>query len=591
MTSTTWTQNAGMDSGTGSDTVSTYAEAAQAAAEAAAASQASAAASVLGAAEQASASSGSASVAEAAANAAAASASSAETFANSASIATTQASIATTAAETATTQASIATTAAETTTTQAGIATTAAETATTQAGIATTAAANAALFDGPKFDSIEEMAAWDGFEDGDVAVINLTGERFPYDADSTATADGALVVNATGMGVGRLVSKATDFSLPQDILLDQRTFDDGTILSSQGVRVIARDAVQPLQNAGGQYLEFLPFNQGSNLVATGPGEVNTISDINAVASDGVTYAGEYIKTVFNLDGADAYQLLASMYIATPTINNPDGATWQDAPALFIQGQPKDPLDQSGSTSFGLFIFAGHNRIRDHLVVGNFDFSDDVLTANGGTGTDWTLTVRNEGVAQPNMFRVIEPTKSGTSDQADPGFPMLRMQPFDGQGAYFEVRTGGDIVMTQMGGGAWEDANKSRVTSYILGVDSNGFLTETQKVKVGVGNIDVALSSGATISPRGPIETILLNGTGDPSTYTLPSGFDGQELILKASQSSATLSHTVNGSFQFDPAQFPDFNTPSISMLNFESVHLIFRGNGTNRWVVVGRTKR
>ena len=70
MTSTTWVQNAGMDSGTDSDTVLTYAEAAQAAAEAAAASQAAAAASVLGAAEQASASSGFASVAEAAATSA-----------------------------------------------------------------------------------------------------------------------------------------------------------------------------------------------------------------------------------------------------------------------------------------------------------------------------------------------------------------------------------------------------------------------------------------------------------------------------------------------------------------------------------------
>lgn len=325
--------------------------------------------------------------------------------------------------------------------------------------------------------------------------------------------------------------------------------------------------------------------------AAGPGVVNVVNSIDAVAADGVTYAGEYNKTVWNLDGADAYQLLAAHYIATPVINNPDGATWQDACALFIQGQPKDPLDQSGSTSFGMFVNAGYNRIRDRLTVGNFDFSNDVLTANGATGTDWTLTVRNEGVAQPNMFRVIEPTKSGTTDQADPGFPMLRMQRFDGQGTYFDVRTGGDIVMTQMGEGAWQDANKSRVTSYILGVDSNGFLTETQKAKIGVGNIGVALSSGATIAPRGPVETILLNGTGNPSTYTLPNGFDGQELILKASQTSATLVHTVTGSFQFDPDQFPTSNTASISLLNFESVHLIFRGSGTNRWVVVGRTKR
>lgn len=446
----------------------------------------------------------------------------------------------------------------------------------------------------PDFPGIAAMGGASGFIDGQD--VFAAGKRFTYDADSITMADGEFVVDAVGMGAnpatrGRLVSKETDFAAPPDILLDRRTFEDGTILSSQGARVIARDTVQPLQNAGGQFLEFIPFNQGSNLVANGPGEVNTISNINAVASDGVTYAGEYIKTVFNLDGADAYQLLASMYIATPVINNPDGATWQDAPALFIQGQPKDPLDQSGSTSFGLFVFAGHNRIRDHLVVGNFDFSNDVLTANGGTGTDWTLTVRNEGVAQPNMFRVIEPTNSQTGEQADPGFPMLRMQPWNGQGAYFEVRTGGDILMTQMGEGAWQDSNKSRVTSYILGVDSNGFLTETQKTKVGVGNIGVALSSGATIAPRGPVETILLNGTGNPSTYTLPNGFDGQEIILKASQTSSTLVHMVTGAFQFDPDQFPASNTASISLLNFESVHLIFRGSGTNRWVVVGRTKR
>lgn len=446
----------------------------------------------------------------------------------------------------------------------------------------------------PNFPNIDAMSDATGFIDGQEVLVD--GKRFVYDADSTTTADAEFVVDAVGMGAnpatrGRLVSKETEFSAPPDILLDRRTFEDGTILSSQGVRVIARDAVLPLQNAGGQYLEFLPFNQGSNLAANGVGEVNTISNINAVAADSVSYAGEYIKTVFNLDGDDAYQLLASLYLAAPTINNPDGATWQDACALFIQGQPKDPLDQSGSTSFGLFVFAGYNRIRDRLVVGNFDFSNDVLTANGGTGTNWTMTVRNEGVAAPYMFRVIEPTNSQTGEQADPGFPMLRMQPWNGQGAYFEVRTGGDILMTQMGEGAWQDVNKGRTTAYILGVDPNGLLTETQINKVGAGKIGVGLVSGATIAPRGPIETILLNGTGNPSTYTLPNGFDGQELILKASQTSSTLVHAVTGSFQFDPDQFPTSNTASISLLNFESVHLIFRGSGTNRWVVVGRTKR
>lgn len=147
------------------------------------------------------------------------------------------------------TQAGIATTQAGTATTQAGI-------STTQAGIATTAAASAALFDGPKFDTIALAAAFAGYEDGDYAVINPTGERLEYVEASTATADGALIVTATGMGVGRLISTRTEFATFAAFIADNRTFTAGTTLTipSIGGLYQATDSTGNLglTNAGGQ---------------------------------------------------------------------------------------------------------------------------------------------------------------------------------------------------------------------------------------------------------------------------------------------------------------------------------------------------
>jgi hypothetical protein len=85
MTSTTWTQTAGMDSGTNSDTVLTYAESALAAADAAAASQAAAAGSAAAAAVSDGSAAGYATLASASADTATAAASSASASATAAS--------------------------------------------------------------------------------------------------------------------------------------------------------------------------------------------------------------------------------------------------------------------------------------------------------------------------------------------------------------------------------------------------------------------------------------------------------------------------------------------------------------------------
>lgn len=120
--------------------------------------------------------------------------------------------------------------------TWAGVATTKAGEAGNSATAAATSAANAALFDGPKFDTIALMGAWDGFEDLGFAVVqsgfNGEPETFRYDASSTLTADGALVVTATGMGIGRLISTRKTYGTPQEVKTDKRTFPTGTVLTA-----------------------------------------------------------------------------------------------------------------------------------------------------------------------------------------------------------------------------------------------------------------------------------------------------------------------------------------------------------------------
>lgn len=73
------------------------------------------------------------------------------------------------------------------------------------------------------FTSIANMAASTKLFDGQTVYAN--GEAFTYDAASMATADGALIVNATGMGVGRLISTRTKFNTVQELMADARPAD------------------------------------------------------------------------------------------------------------------------------------------------------------------------------------------------------------------------------------------------------------------------------------------------------------------------------------------------------------------------------
>ena len=110
------------------------------------------------------------------------------------------------------------------------------------------------------FDSIAIMATATGLIDGQFATVNGgfngTPETFQYDAASTATADGALIVTATGMGVGRLISTRTTYADYAEFVDDNRTFEAGTVLRISGIFAdyIATDGVGDFYepNAGGQ---------------------------------------------------------------------------------------------------------------------------------------------------------------------------------------------------------------------------------------------------------------------------------------------------------------------------------------------------
>ena len=152
------------------------------------------------------------------------------------------------------------------------------------------------------FDNISEMAAATGLIDGQFIAVNSgfnsTTETFQYNAASTATADGALIVTAAGMGVGRLISTRKEFDSGSEVIADRRTFPDNTYLTVAGERLRAVSTGAQLSNVGGQ--GFVVANPGVGPSVSLFGAKLDLTDdtapiqlaLDAMASVG-TVVGEY----------------------------------------------------------------------------------------------------------------------------------------------------------------------------------------------------------------------------------------------------------------------------------------------------------
>ena len=139
-------------------------------------------------------------------------------------------------------------------------------------GDGTTAFLSLPIVDLEPFPTIATLAASDKLQDGATYSVNRgyngEPETFTYDADSTATADGALIVEATSMGAGRLISTRTEFASKAEMLADRRTFEVGTVLDVVGVSAYkAVTGASDEVNAGGQNLEKVALDLGLGTAA------------------------------------------------------------------------------------------------------------------------------------------------------------------------------------------------------------------------------------------------------------------------------------------------------------------------------------
>ena len=140
--------------------------------------------------------------------------------------------------------------------------------------------------------SIAALSLLDSALDQGYYVINPTGETFQYDEDSTTTADGTLIVDATGMGAGRFISTRTAYNDFAEFSGDGRTLVDGTRVSIGRLNYLADSGAPSGLGIDG----FIPighvFMAHYNLTGTGDEGPQMQSAVDRAAAQGVTLTQE-----------------------------------------------------------------------------------------------------------------------------------------------------------------------------------------------------------------------------------------------------------------------------------------------------------
>jgi len=148
----------------------------------------------------------------------------------------------------------------------------------------------------PNFATIAAMTLATALLDGQIIEVNEgfngESETFTYEATSTLAADGALVVDATGMGVGQLISQRTVYADFAEFDADVRTLAAGTSVSAIALSTYEIVASYPyFITTGGTSVKVIPTPNGElPSAAFGVSETNTGAQNSAALQAAVNAA-------------------------------------------------------------------------------------------------------------------------------------------------------------------------------------------------------------------------------------------------------------------------------------------------------------
>lgn len=232
------------------------------------------------------------------------------------------------------------------------------------------------------FDSISEMATSSGATDQQFATVSsgTNGEPggFQYVAASALTADGALIVDATGMGVGQWISQRTDFSGIPELIGDKRSNPVGAILKTPLYSYIGVSSGAQLAQDGGLGLQLLGRNNLFPMLGLAPNAdgvtddktkidlLNTSGTVVDLGGKDYEYGGVFSAAASFINGRiiddnRTYDYLIKTHETVSTVGQSrERINYNTPTGVRVDGLP-DSLVMGGFYSFGQYL-GGKGRI-------------------------------------------------------------------------------------------------------------------------------------------------------------------------------------------------------------------------------------
>ena len=204
---------------------------------------------------------------------------------------------------------------------------------------------------------------------------NREPETFVY-TTSGATADEDVIIAATGMGTGYLISRRTNRATVADLVADRRTFASGVYLMAGGFAYVTVAADEHLTLAGGQKVQHVAVNNTFHLLALNP-NADGVTDDSALI-DHLNQVGY----ILDLGGKD-YEYAGS-FTATATFTNgriiDDNRTYDYRPrtgeTTSTVGQGRGRINYQSPDAIRVYGLA------DEIALGGFRYWGQYLKGRG-----------------------------------------------------------------------------------------------------------------------------------------------------------------------------------------------------------------